>query len=341
AMVAVAQQVSESPTQQDIQALAPAMPHVAEIVKNKTILRNSSLVNDDDFCLLFVAIGRFYKAQGLYKEAKLCYQDYLSSAKERFGEDSLEVASSQNSLANIYKDLGCYDDAKMYYQRAFNLSVILLGNNHLDVAKVMNNLALLYCHQNNIKEEETYNLSYYRETEERYLEAENLFQQALEIRISQLGETDLMVAQSLNHLGTLYAGLAHYSFRYSSYTTKAEELLQRALDIRRHTLNMEHPDIAESLNNLGCLYAKMYRYSEAESLFFQALALNQRLLGETHPVVAHGLWNLGELYASQYEYNRSIPLFEQALEILNNCLGEEHCQVIYACRRLEYLRYSR
>ncbi|MBD2254771.1 tetratricopeptide repeat protein [Nostoc parmelioides] len=339
AMIAVVKQFSGSPTQHDIQAIASAIPHVAEIVKNRKLLINNAFLNDDDFCLLFVGIGRFYTAQGLYKEAALCYQDYLSNARERFGEDSLEVASSLNSLADVYKDLGHYDDAKIYYQQALNLTINRLGNNHLDVASIMNNLALLYSQQNKVNDEERYNLSFYRQIDETYLEARNLFRKSLKIRKFHLSENHPIVAQSLNHLGTLYAGLANYSWRYYSYTKKAERLLQKAFDIRRNTLNTEHPDIAESLNNLAYLYTQMYRYSEAESLFFRALALNQRLLGETHPVVAHGLWNLGELYVAQYEYNRARHLFQQSLEILQNCLGNNHPFVIYAFQRIEDLRY--
>lgn len=338
AMVAVAKKVSESPTQNDIQAIAPDMPHVAEIVKNRGILINNAFLNDDDFCLLFVGIAGFYTAQGLYKEAKLCYQDYLSNAKERFGEDSLEVASSLNNLANVHKDLGEYDEARIYYQQALNLSINHLGENHLDVATIMNNLALLYSQQNSIKKEERDNLNYYRQTEERYLEARNIFRKALKIRKFYLDENHPIVAQSLNHLGTLYAGLADYSWRYYSYTKKAERLLQKAIDIRTHTFK-EHPDIAESLNNLACLYTKMYRYSEAESLFFRALALNKRLLGEKHPDVALGLWNLGELYIVESEYSKAKFLFQESLEILKNCLGIDHPLVISAFRRLEDLRY--
>ncbi|MBW4505178.1 MAG: tetratricopeptide repeat protein [Scytonematopsis contorta HA4267-MV1] len=339
AMIAVAKQVSESFTQLKIQAIAPTMPHVAEILKNRTMLGNSAFISDDDFCLLFVGIGRFFTNQGLYKEAKLCYENYLSNAKERFGEDSLEVASSQNSLANTYKDLGYYDDAEIYYQQALNLSINKLGDNHLDVATIMNNLALLYSQQNPIKEEEKYNINLYMQTENRYLEARNLFRKSLKIRQFHLRENHPIVAQSLNHLGTLYAGLARYSWRYYSYTTKAERLLKKAFDIRKHTLNVEHPDIGESLNNLACLYTKMYRYSEAESFFFQALALNRRLLGETHPVVALGLWNLGELYVAQYEYNRANSLFQQSLEILHNCLENDHPLIVSARKILEELRY--
>ncbi|MCC5599400.1 tetratricopeptide repeat protein [Nostoc favosum] len=339
AMIAVAQKVSESPTQHDIQAIAPAIPHVTEIVKNRTILISNIFLTDEDFCLIFVGIGRFYTAQGLYKEAALCYQNYLSNAIERFGEESLEVASSQNSLANVYKDLGHYDDAKIYYQQALNLTINRLGDNHLDVATIMNNLALLYSQQNNNTQQERYNLSVYRETEERYLKARRLFRKALKIRKFRLREDHPLVAQSLNHLGTLYAGLAHYSWQYSSYTQKAERLLQKAFEIRKNTINTEHPDIAESLNNLACLYTKMYRYSEAESLFFQSLALNQSLLGETHPVVALGLWNLGELYVAQHQYNGARDLFQKSLEILQNCLGNDHPLVISACKLLEDLRY--
>jgi tetratricopeptide (TPR) repeat protein len=338
--VAVVKQIPESPTQQDIQVVSLEMPHMLEIITNKIILTNNAVSSDEDFCLFFVSLGRLYTAQCSYEEAKICYEHYLLNAKERFGADSLEVASSQNNLADIYKYLGHYDDAKKYYHQALELTIKISGDDNLNVATIMNNLALLYFFPRSVDKETYLYIGSYRQLEEYYLEARKLFRQALKIRKFHLEENHLIVAQSLNNLGMLYAELSNINY-YSCYVQKSERLLKKAFSIRKNILNKEHPDIAESQNNLAYLYQRIGRYSEAESLFLAALALNKRLLGEKHIMVAYGLWNLGEFYHNnKYQKNKAKHLLQSALDIFKAYLPNDHLLVASASQSLKKWGYS-
>jgi tetratricopeptide (TPR) repeat protein len=353
AMVVVAEHISDSPTLQQIQAVAPKMPHVAEVAKDKDLrnfLRNEDLVSP------FVGLGRFYQGQGLYDHAEPWYEQCLSLTQARFGSDHLDIATSLNNLASLYNSQGRYSEAEslcvqalkihklllgeehlavaislnssggsLFFQgryseaeplflQALELKKRILGENHPDVANSLNNTALLYYSQG------------------RYSEAERLYLQALELWKSLPGEDHPKMASSLNNLAVLYYSQGRYS--------EAEPFYGQALELKKRILGENHPDVANSLNGLAVLYESQGRRSEAEAIHMQALELTRRLLGENHPDVANSLNNLGSLYVSQGRYSEAEAYLMQALEIGQRLLGGDHPDVANTLRNLARLYYS-
>jgi tetratricopeptide (TPR) repeat protein len=133
----------------------------------------------------------------------------------------------------------------------------LLGENHPDVALSLNNLANLYNSQG------------------RYVEAEPLHLQALELRKQLLGKNHPDVAYSLNNLAELYRSQGRYAEAVSFHL--------QALELRKQLLGKNHPLVAASLNNLALLYNTQGKYTEAEALSQEALTIYQRTLGNQHP----------------------------------------------------------
>nr|WP_232224210.1 tetratricopeptide repeat protein [Mastigocladopsis repens] len=309
AMIAVAQEIPQTPTREQITAISPAIPHLAEVA-NKRI----QYVSNEDLIWAFVGNASFYNGQGLYDKAEPWLEQCLEVTKKRLGEEHPSVASSLNNLAGLYNSQGRYSEAEPLFQQALELSKRLLGEEHPHVASSLNNLAALYNSQG------------------RYSEAEPLFQQALELSKRLLGEEHPDVASSLNNLAGLYKSQGRYS--------EAEPLYQQALELRKRLLGEEHPDVASSLNNLAGLYGSQGRYTEAEPLYQQALELRKRLLGEEHPSVATSLNNLAGLYESQGRYSEAEPLYLQALELSKRLLGEEHPRVASSLNNLALLYKS-
>ncbi|MEH1999537.1 MAG: tetratricopeptide repeat protein [Nostoc sp.] len=291
-MVAVAQDIPYSSTLEQITAVSPAIPHIAEVANHLI-----QYVNDNDLTGAFIGNARFYEGQGFYNQALPWYNQCLEVTKERLGEEHPFVAESLNNLALLYYSQGRYSEAEPLYIQDLALTRKLLGEEHLDVATSLNNLALLYYSQG------------------RYSEAEPLYIQALALT-RQLGEEHLDFAQSLNNLAVLYDSQGRYS--------EAEPLHIQALALRRKLLGEEHPHVASSLNNLAGLYRSQGRDSEAEPLYIQALALRRKLLPEDHPDVALTLNNLATLYRDQGKYNEAEHFCIQALELRRRLLGEEH-----------------
>jgi tetratricopeptide (TPR) repeat protein len=306
-MVGVAQDIPETPTLEQIKAVTPAIPHLAEVVNHLI-----QYVNDDDLISPFICNAQFYKGQGLYNQAAPWYEQCLEATKERLGEEHPSVAESLNDLAVLYKYQGRYSEAEPLLIQALALKRKLLGEEHPDVAISLNNLALLY------------------ESQGRYSEAEPLLIQALALKRKLLGEEHPSVAISLNNLALLYESQGRYS--------EAEPLYIQALALRRKLLGEEHLYVAQSLNNLAALYASQGRYSEAEPLHIQALALCRKLLGEKHPLFAVSLSNLAKFYYLQELYVEAEPLYLQALEIFNQKLGLNHPWTVKCGERLANIR---
>jgi tetratricopeptide (TPR) repeat protein len=309
AMVAVAQQIPQTPTRDQIAAVAAAVPHIAEAATTW-----SDWLTDGDASWPFVALGRFYEGQGVYGAAEPWYIRCLSFTRKKFGDEHPDVATSFNNLAGLYRAQGRYSEAEPLYQQALALRQALLGDDHPDVATSFNNLASLYASQG------------------RYSEAEPLYQQALTLRQKLLGDDHPDVASSFNNLALLYASQGRYS--------EAEPLYQQALALRQALLGDEHPSVASSFNNLALLYASQGRYSEAEPLYQQALALGQALLGDEHPSVATSFNNLASLYESQGRYSEAEPLYQQALALRQALLGDEHPSVATSFNNLASLYES-
>ncbi|NEO14853.1 MAG: tetratricopeptide repeat protein [Moorea sp. SIO3F7] len=138
-MAAVAEEIPKTPTRDQIAAVTPAIPHLAEAA---TVL--TDWLRDEDLIWPFVGLGRFYYGQGTYDQAEPLYQQCLEITRSRLGENHPYVANSLNDLANVYSYQGRYDQAKPLYQQALNLLKQRLGEEHPDVATSLNNLAALY-----------------------------------------------------------------------------------------------------------------------------------------------------------------------------------------------------
>jgi tetratricopeptide (TPR) repeat protein len=308
-MVAVAQDIPDSSTLEEISAVSLAIPHIAEVANHLI-----EYLSDDDLISPFLGNARFYKGQGLYTQAEPWFEQCLEITKKRLGAEHPDVATSLNNLALLYRYQGRYSQAELFYIQALALRLKLLGAEHPDVANSLNNLAALYLFQG------------------RYSEAEPFVIQALALWRKLLGAEHPDVATSLNNLALLY----RYQGRYS----EAEPLYIEALALRRKLLGAEHPDVATSLNNLAELYRNQGRYSEAEPLVIQALALWRKLLGAKHPDVSSIINNLAELYRNQGRYSEAEPLYIEALALSRNLLGEEHPDVATSLNNLALLYHS-
>jgi tetratricopeptide (TPR) repeat protein len=153
----------------------------------------------------------------------------------------------------------------------------------------------------------------------RYVEAEPLYQQALEIGEKTLGTEHPSVALRLNNLASLYADQGKFE--------QAEPLYQRSLAIVEKALGPEDPGLATTLNNLAILYRLQGRYEQAAPLLQRALSIDEKTLGPEHPGFAMDLNNLAVLYLFQGKFEEATPLLQQALRINEKALGREHPNV--------------
>ena len=255
-MVAVAKEISFTPTRQEIETVSLTVPHLAEAAT--TFI---DWLEDEDLIWPFAGLGRFYQGQGAYEEARPWLEQCLSLSRKRLGPSHPNVATSLNNLANLYYSQGRSEQAEPLYVEALEMRKCLLGPSHPDLATSLNNLAGLYYSQG------------------RSEQAEPLYVEALEMRKGLLGPSHPDLATSLNNLAGLY-----YS---QGRSEQAEPLYVEALEMRKRLLGPSHPDVATSLNNLAGLYYSQGRSEQAEPLYVEALEMRKRLLGPSHPDVSY------------------------------------------------------
>ncbi|MBD1942100.1 tetratricopeptide repeat protein [Coleofasciculus sp. FACHB-712] len=350
-MVAVAREIPQQPTCEDIINFSPVIPHIEEAA-NYLI----EYINDEDLIWSFTGLGRFYNGQGFYQQAEPWLKQCVEVVKSRLGAEYPDVAASLNSLAGLYYSQGRYSEAEPLFLQALDIAQKSLTADHPQIAIGLNNLAGLYYSQGRYSEAEPLFLQaldiaqkslplnhpqiathlnslagLYR-SQGRYSEAEPLFLQALDIAQKSLHPDYPSIVIHLNSLALLYSDQGRYS--------EAEPLLLQSLDIDKKSLPPDHPQIATDLNNLSGLYYSQGRYSEAEPLLLQALDIAQKSLPTNHPQVATDLNNLAGLYYSQGRYSKAEPLFLQALDIDKKSLPPDHPQIAIHLNNLASLYKS-
>ena len=162
-----------------------------------------------------------------------------------------------------------------------------------------------------------------------YDQALPLYQQALAIKKSVLGEDHPDYATSLNNLATLYSDMGSYD--------QALPLYQQALAIKKADIGENHPSFAASLSNLAALYDIMGSYDKAEPLYQQALAILRTGSGGNHPLYPQILNNLAVLYEAIGSYDKAEPLLKRALAIKKADMGENHPSFIQSLSNLAAL----
>jgi tetratricopeptide (TPR) repeat protein len=248
---------------------------------------------------------------GQYAQARSLAEKALTLARQLWGDEHPNIATSLNNLAYLYKSQGRYAEAQPLYEQALEMRKRLFAGDHPSVAQSLNNLALLY------------------DSQGRYAEALPLLEQALEMRKRLFAGDHLDVTQSLNNLALLYDSQGQYA--------EALPLLEQALEMKKRLFVGDHPNVATSLNNLAYLYKSQGRYAEALPLYEQALEMTRRLFAGDHPSVATSLNNLAGLYKSQGRYAEALPLHQQALEMTKRLFAGDHPDVTKMLNNLAVL----
>lgn len=249
----------------------------------------------------------------MYAKVATKLADLLSSESERLGTSQLEEAeklynesikvyenldgtadSSEavEGLACLYDSQGKTADAEIQYKRCFNA--------------LKNQSPLKYKRISDISTE----LVELLEKQKRYIEAEKLLQEVIDI-----GEkTDLFLhgqdGMKLGELAKLYC----WQGRYAEAALMYESAMKHGVS----DINYMRSQLAYSLHKLG-------RDVEAEKLYKQNLDRLGcfQLPPELRPFDAqrsNNLRDLGELYLDQRRFSEAEPLLKEAININNQCM---------------------
>ena len=266
---------------------------------------------DLTYCTCINNLGDLYVAMGKYEKAEPLYLEASMIRKELLGVKHPDYATSLDNLGVLYTTTGDYNKAEPSHIEALNIRKDCLGEKHPDYASSLNNLAIFYQHVSN------------------YKSAESLFLEALEIYEEIFGKKHHEYASVLNNLGALYNSLGNYE--------KAASLTLESLKLRKDIYGKKHPDYAQALNNLAGIYRFLGKYQEAEQMYDEALTIFRDVYGEKHPDYYTSLRSLASILYVQGEIEEAKTLLIQSLNICKDLHGDKHPDYANLLHNVAYL----
>ncbi len=271
------------------------------------------------------------------------------------------IASVQNSIANLYSQKGNSRNAEDIYNQAVETlnktteddAVMYLGF----TATIYHNRSILQCNLGNYKEAERgfeIALGIYdtliesspeiylaekaatlgemailhkrMETLESYQKAENEYLTVIEIfnklNINDIDEYLSKKAGAINNLGVLL----FVQKRYGEAENKYREALKIRNTLAEKNPEMYYPEYGETLNNLGSLYYMTGRENEAEEMFTKVLDIWEYVAKIESKAfqckIARVKYNLGQLFRKRHSLYEAEQMFCESVDLFRN-IGED------------------
>jgi tetratricopeptide (TPR) repeat protein len=148
----------------------------------------------------------------------------------------------------------------------------------------------------------------------RYPEAEQAFTRALSMQQQLFGESDPVLAKTLNNLALVQ--------RSRGLTLHARGTLQRALEIENRAPGVDARLLAATAGALGAVYFDLEQYAAAEKLFRQALAWLESAGDEAGRAAT--LTCLARFESGRKNFANAEALLSEALSVRERLLGPDH-----------------
>ena len=158
--------------------------------------------------------------------------------------------------------------------------------------------------------------------------AQPLYEQALEIRRSILGEEHPDFAQSLHNLALLHQG--------SGNSTEAEPLLRQALEVQRSHKGEDHADTLPMLQSLAMVHQLKGEFKQAETVLRRVVDQTTATSSDHHPGLVGPLTDLA-LYAAVGNEIAAEPLFRRVEEINRQTAAEDAMARVSDLQTLSHL----
>jgi len=268
---------------------------------------------------LMLVMGDVYRSLGLFDKARPLLERSLSIKEATFGNDSVELVETLNTLASLAWSHGRVRDARAAAERA-----LTIGRSRLPPGDERLGWSLY-----RLGDAEMF-LGRPEEARRLLTEARRIFEQAL-------GYESLPVAWCLNDIAMVYCD--------EFDTERGIEFYEQALKLKEKLLPSDHPDLAIARGNLGYNLIPLGDYARAERLLRQALASGERSFGPDHPFTANTVESLGELAWKRGYLDEASQLLERALRAQeatldpNSPYGLALTLHVLACVRRDQGRY--
>jgi len=134
-VVAIAKEMPHSPTLEQVRVFGVFELQVQEVAE-----KWSERVGEENLVWPYVALGSYYQGQGLYVQAEPWRERCVAVARECFGEEHPDYATSLNNLGYLYESQGRYEEALPLYEGALEIVERALGAEHPTTKVIRGNL---------------------------------------------------------------------------------------------------------------------------------------------------------------------------------------------------------
>jgi tetratricopeptide (TPR) repeat protein len=165
-----------------------------------------------------------------------------------------------------------------------------------------------------------YSLGYLFNNQGKLIEAEQMYQRALQGYEKAWGPEHTSTLSTVNNLANLYAD--------QGKLVEAEQMYQRALQGKEKAWGPEHTSTLSTVNNLAILYKNQGKLVEAEQMYQRALQGYGTTLGAEHTLTLGTVNNLGILYKAQGKLVEAEQMYERALQGYETALGAKHTSTL-------------
>jgi class 3 adenylate cyclase/serine/threonine protein kinase len=257
-------------------------------------IRRSFGESSGELAQLLEDYGAIKWTQNHLEESHKLFTESLQMRKAIYGEESLEVASSLNYLAANLDKQEKHKDAESLYRQALGLRERLAtGPRRIDlIARSTNNLGTCL------------------RSQERFTDAIQLFEKAINDITSKYGPAHLDVGNGKNSIGLCLLELKRYD--------EAERTFNEAMKIKRNELGDDHLLLAVTYWGLGKVCWNLGRFPEAEQHHRAALELRRKFLRVGHPDTLKSMRDLAEALLHQEKYADAQPLLVERYETLKS-----------------------
>ena len=225
-----------------------------------------------------------------------------TGAKDYFGQEMTEAERNRRrvDLAEVQFAKGLFKMSDGYFTLAKTVYEVQGMTNDLNYGRSVAGLGLLYA------------------TMGRYNQAEQLAQEALEIRKSQLGERSGAYASALNNYAVLKVNVGRYS--------EAEKDFEEAKGIVKESIGANSLQHAIVLNNEAMLYQNIGRYDQAERMLLEAIKTAEEFQSKKSNNHLKLISNLALLYQSTGKFEKAEQTYSDLLNQMNKRMGNNSAE---------------
>ncbi|TIA00516.1 TPR-like protein [Aureobasidium pullulans] len=142
-------------------------------------------------------------------------------------------------------------------------------------------------------------------------------------------------ASGPEHISTLATvrGLGNV-YQAQGRLAEAEEMYEKALAGFEFALGPEHPSTLDSLNTMGVVFTAQNRLADAEKMFERVLTGYEKIHGQEHTRTLQAVNNMGLLYLAQGSPEKAERMFERVFAGFEKTVGPEHARTLYTVLNL-------